>query len=204
MSRRLQRWNPDSPVFDRAGASGFLVSDYQDVILVNLLGERFYNEMVSRTRGVPEGGHSVYDYCAAALSSAVVDGPAGKERVGGPIWAIFDADAARREEWDLRPPFVDVANGYFFRADTLAELAGRVTANRLQKEPMSGATLQATVARYNSFVDSGTDEDFGKPTPRYKIQTPPFYAAWATPVLHDCLPGFESTRSAKYSTCSAS
>lgn len=183
------RWNPNSPVFDRAGASGIRVADYQDVILVNLLGERFYNEMVSRTRGVPDGGHSVYDYCAAALSSAVVDGPEGKERVGGPIWAIFDAAAVKREEWDPRPPFVDVANGYFFSADTLTELAGRLTTNRFQRVPMSGATLQATVARYNSFVDSGTDADFGKPTPRYKIQTPPFYAAWATPVLHDCLAG---------------
>ena len=42
---------------------------------------------------------------------------------------------------------------------------------------MDGATLQATVARYNTFVDTGTDVDFGKPRPMYKIQTPPFYAA---------------------------
>jgi succinate dehydrogenase/fumarate reductase flavoprotein subunit len=54
---------------------------------------------------------------------------------------------------------------------------------------MLPAALQQTVARYNSFVDSGTDTDFGKPTPTYKIQTPPFYAAWATPVLHDSLTG---------------
>jgi predicted oxidoreductase len=54
---------------------------------------------------------------------------------------------------------------------------------------MSGQTLQETVARYNSFVDSGTDEDFGKPTPQYKIQRPPFYAAWSTPILHDSLCG---------------
>jgi succinate dehydrogenase/fumarate reductase flavoprotein subunit len=50
---------------------------------------------------------------------------------------------------------------------------------------MSGYALQVTVTRYNSFVDSGTDSDFGKPTPRYKIQRPPFYAAWAAPVIHD-------------------
>ncbi len=45
------------------------------------------------------------------------------------------------------------------------------------------------MARYNSFVDAGQDSDFGKPTPRHKIATPPFYAAWSTPVLHDTRAG---------------
>jgi predicted oxidoreductase len=49
--------------------------------------------------------------------------------------------------------------------------------------------LGATIARYNGFVDSGADEDFGKPKPLYKIAKPPFYAAWATPVLHDTRAG---------------
>ena len=49
--------------------------------------------------------------------------------------------------------------------------------------------LEATVARYNSFVDLGVDEDFGKPKPLYKIAKPPFYCAWATPVLHDTRAG---------------
>jgi succinate dehydrogenase/fumarate reductase flavoprotein subunit len=54
---------------------------------------------------------------------------------------------------------------------------------------MPGAALRATVERYNSFVDSGVDTDFGKPTPVHKIETPPFYAAWATPTLHDVMAG---------------
>jgi len=54
---------------------------------------------------------------------------------------------------------------------------------------MSGAILNATVVRYNSFVDSGIDRDFGKPRPQYKIQRPPFYAAWATPLVHDTRAG---------------
>jgi succinate dehydrogenase/fumarate reductase flavoprotein subunit len=54
---------------------------------------------------------------------------------------------------------------------------------------MKPATLQETVAKYNSYVDMGKDPDFHKPTPRYKIQTPPFYAAWATPILHDTYAG---------------
>jgi succinate dehydrogenase/fumarate reductase flavoprotein subunit len=58
-----------------------------------------------------------------------------------------------------------------------------------QRVLMSPEKLAATVARYNSFVDAGDDKDFGKPAPRYKIATPPFYAAWATPVPHDTRAG---------------
>jgi succinate dehydrogenase/fumarate reductase flavoprotein subunit len=54
---------------------------------------------------------------------------------------------------------------------------------------MNGATLHATVERYNAFVGAGMDADFGKPSPQYKIQTPPFYAAWATPLVHDSRAG---------------
>jgi succinate dehydrogenase/fumarate reductase flavoprotein subunit len=78
--------------------------------------------------------------------------------------------------------------GYFFSAQTIPELAVAIE-NEYQAKPMKAAVLQATVERYNSFVDSGEDGDFGKPTPKYKIQTPPFYAAWGTPVLHDTRAG---------------
>ncbi|MDG6924379.1 MAG: FAD-binding protein, partial [Nitrososphaerota archaeon] len=33
------------------------------------------------------------------------------------------------------------------------------------------------------------DKDFGKPSPRFKVEIPPFYAAWATPVVHDTRTG---------------
>jgi hypothetical protein len=46
-----------------------------------------------------------------------------------------------------------------------------------------------TVASYNSFVDGGKDLDFSKATPKYKIETPPFYAAWAAPIPHDSRAG---------------
>ena len=56
---------------------------------------------------------------------------------------------------------------------------------KYQRVPMPPQNLEATVARYNGFVDSGEDEDFAKPKPLYKIAKPPFYAAWSTPVIHD-------------------
>jgi hypothetical protein len=107
---------------------------------------------------------------------------------GGPIWAIFDADAVARETWTPTPPHVDIDAGFFFTAPTIAELAAKIMM-KYQRVPMSPHALEETVRRYNSFVDTGRDEDFAKPTPLYKIAKPPFYAAWATPVVHDCRAG---------------
>ena len=166
-------WQPDSPIFDKIRASGLSNVDWQNVILVKQTGRRFHNEA--------DGGH---DFFAACLSYS---GDPNKKNGGGPIWAIFDADAVRRQEWDPTPPNVD-PQGYFFSADTLAELAGRID-NPYQTIQMQGDVLQDTVARYNTFVDAGVDADFGKPRLRHKIQTPPFYAAWSTPILHDSLCG---------------
>src|SRR5256885_4524696 len=70
-------------------------------------------------------------------------------------------------------------NGYFFSADTIEELATRIV-NEYQWRPMPPNALKRAVDRYNSFVDTGTDLDFKKPTPMHKIAKPPFYAAWHT------------------------
>ena len=169
-------WQPDSRIFDLARASGLTVTDWQDVILVNQTGRRFWSETDAR-----------YDFFAAAMADT---GNGAKRNGGGPIWAIFDQDAVDREEWEPRPPNVD-PDGFFFTADTIAELAAAI-ANPHQARPMPAAVLEETVARYNRFVDAGGDADFGKPNPRFKIQTPPFYAAWSTPILHDSLTGLRT------------
>jgi len=47
---------------------------------------------------------------------------------------------------------------------------------------MDPTVLTATVSRYNSLVAAGKgDADFGKTPFTYQINTPPYYAAWATP-----------------------
>jgi urocanate reductase len=178
---RNLKWDPNSPMFKLAGASGLTVRDFQDVILVNQVGRRFWNEL-------DEG----YDFLSACLGTNGNLGKNSKANGGGPIWAIFDSDAARREGWDPKPPNVD-PNGWFFTAETIADLAGKI-ANPYQSQPIPSDVLEATVARYNSLVDAQKDAEFRKPTPKFKIQEPPFYAAWSTPILHDTLTGLKINR----------
>jgi urocanate reductase len=172
-------FRPESKLFPLAKATGLTVKDWQDMIFVNQNGQRFWNEV--------DGS---YRFFAAAMA---YNGDTSKLNGGGPIWAIFDADAADREKWEPNPPHVD-PDGYFYTADTIAELASRIR-NPYQKKPISGAVLQETVNRYNGFVAAGADADFKKPTPMYKIEKPPFYAAWATPILHDTLTGLRTNTS---------
>jgi hypothetical protein len=193
------RWMPGSPVFDKARASGLHVNDWQNLILVNMVGRRFYDETAPQYsannwksvdpytqdsfRNAKNMKFNPHNFLAAALAG-IDDGHNG----GGPIWAIFDSDAVAREKWDPRPPNVDPAAGFFFQADTLADLA-RAIKMKYQRLAMPPEALEASVARFNSFVDSGKDDDFDRPKPLYEIAKPPFYAAWATPVLHDTRAG---------------
>jgi len=170
------KWNPKSPIFDKVGASGLTMLNFQDVILVNQSGLRFWNEL-----------DNSFGFLNACLGTNGNLGKDNKKNGGGPIWAIFDADAVTREKWNPNPPNVD-PNGWFFSADTLRELAAKIV-SQYQLHPVPGDVLEKTVARYNSFVDSGKDVEFNKPTPMFKIQKPPFYAAWSTPILHDSLAG---------------
>ncbi len=196
--RNLQ-WMPGSAVFHRARASGLRVADWQDAILVNMLGRRFYDETGEQFTGNNYNSIDPYLQGSYRNAQAVTFNPsnfinaamAGLDdghNGGGPIWAIFDADAVRREKWNPVPPNVDIEAGFFFSADTIAGLARKIVM-KYQRRPMPPEALEATVARYNGFVASGQDDDFGKPEPRYPIATPPFYAAWATPVVHDTRAG---------------
>jgi len=196
-------WGPESPVFPLARATGVQVRNWQNLILVNQVGKRYYNE--AAPGGYPYGsfykfldpyhpgdwrnpGRVPYELTAyndAAL--AMNEGSKAPEFGAGPQWAIFDAEAVKREKWSLEAPATDPL--YFFSSDTLESLAAKLTQNPHQKAEMPGATLKATVARYNLMVELGVDPDFEKPTPAFKIAVPPFYAAWATIMTHDSYAG---------------
>ena len=192
-------WQPGSKVFSKARASGLRVKDWQDLILVNQAGLRFYDETKGQYTANNYGDVKPYtpdSYLNAAhekfdpanFLNAAMAGTGEARNGGGPIWGIFDADAAKREGWTIEPPYVDREGGYFFSGNTIAELAANVV-NKHQHKPMPPDGLQNTVNKYNSYVDDGKDAEFGKPSPKYKIQTPPFHAAWATPVIHDSRSG---------------
>jgi hypothetical protein len=174
---------PTSPAFFKAGATGLAVRDWQNAIMVKENGRRFYEETL---RGKPLGSPG---WRASVAAATRWSGDPNRLNGGGPIWAIFDAEAVKREQWSVEHPWVDKKGGFFFNADTIEELASRVKACPYQWRAMPGEALRATVTRYNSFVDSGVDADYSKPTPIHKIETPPFYAAWATPPLHDVMSG---------------
>ena len=192
-------WEPGSRVFSKARATGLLVRDYQNVIHVNQAGLRFYDETQGQYTANNYGEIKSYipdsylnvakmKFSPANYLNAAMAGTGEPVNGGGPIWAIFDADAAKREHWIVEPPHVDTEAGFFFSGNTIEELTHNIV-NKYQRKPMPAATLQSTVSKYNSYVDRGEDLDFGKPAPKYKIQTPPFYAAWATPTIHDSRAG---------------
>jgi succinate dehydrogenase/fumarate reductase flavoprotein subunit len=193
------RWLPDSEVFDKARAIGLKVADWQDLILVNMLGNRFYDEtsrqftpsIFGSLAGYHQGSYrnlTAVKYNPSNFINAALAGIGDGQNGGGPIWAIFDTDAVARERWEAVQPHVDVDGGFFFTADTVEELAAKIVM-QYQRVPMPPQNLAETVARYNTFVETGVDAEFGKPKPRYKIERPPFFAAWATPVIHDTRAG---------------
>ena len=193
------RWHPGSAVFAKARAIGLSVEDWQNVILVNMLGRRFYDETAGHfgyntyLSVNPYEPHSYLNaknakYNPSNFINAALAGIGDGHNGGGPIWAIFDAEAVMREQWQPTPPHVDCEAGFFFAADTLEQLARKIVM-KYQRVPMPPKNLLDTVTRYNAFVASGKDSDFGRLNPRYKIAKPPFYAGWATPVVHDTRAG---------------
>ena len=161
--------------------------DPDSMIVVNMLGQRCGNEDVAWS-----GDQTAYPYYDTALSSVVIDDPAVEGdalRLGGPLWAIFDQAAVDRNGWDVEQGGVDYANGYCFKADTLEELAQKVVNKYYEDIKMDPQTLVNTVAAYNTAVDTGVDEEWGRTHLVYKIEQGPFYCAWSTPNLHDCYGG---------------
>lgn len=197
---------PGHPAFLFAKAKGFDIgaAGWEHVIVVNQVGKRVYNESA-----IPDGGLGNAKYppgsegtlkpftptdwrntsteqikaqykrsAAADAALAMNEGSQPPDYASGPVWAIFDAGAVDRGGWTIRYPYIaDPPDGYFFKADTIGELAAMVMANPHQKMPLR--YLEETVARYNQFADAGKDDDFEKPV-MHKIDTGPFYAAYAS------------------------
>jgi hypothetical protein len=195
-------WTQKSPLFPKVKATGLNIRTWQDAIIVNQVGKRFYNEMEDGyPNGTTEGSLKPYNhgdwrnaqnikykpanYPDAAL--AMNEGSTAPDFSAGPQWAIFDSAAVAREKWVINE--TSVHPQYFFSAPTLTELAAKVKACPYQKVAMSAVNLVATVDEYNKAVDAGVDAAFDKPKPQFKIEAGPFYAAWATITVHDTYAG---------------
>lgn len=211
---------PGHPTFQFRKSTGITLgtSSYEHLIAVNQVGKRFFNEMNLAKRysspvwpGGPRVGaprHSLehvqgdwrncspewvkqmYNgYPALDAAMAMNEGSKAPHYYSGPLWAIFDRGTIERDNWNISPPFT-ADNGYFFSADTIAELARKIEkGHEFQRVPL--AHLAETVRKWNSYVDAGADPDFarGKDAPMHKIDKPPFYAASICPVWHDSYGG---------------
>ena len=192
------RWMPGSPMFSKARATGLRVTDWQNVITVNMLGKRFYDETgrqftANAYKGIDPYSHGSYlnaknvrfdpnNWINAAMAG-IGDGKNG----GGPIWAIFDQAAAEREKWDRsRRTSTSTTDSSSWPTPSRSSPEDH---DEVPARADAAAKSPRTVGDYNSYVDVGRDFDFGKPRPLHTIAKPPFYAAWATPVLHDTRAG---------------
>jgi hypothetical protein len=210
---------PGHPTFPFRAATGLAVggSGFEEFIAVNQVGKRFFNEVrlpkrpgANRYPGdkaAPGQGleHKPLDWrnCAAewvrqsytydhGLDAAIAmnEGSKAPHYHSGSLWAIMDQDAIDRTGWELRFPFVNESNGYFFKADTIQELAGKIFAGHpFARVPLSH--LPATVETWNGYVAAGADPEFEreKDAPMYAIAKPPFYALSIMVVWHDSYGG---------------
>lgn len=173
-----------APGFDKAFVkpAGQSLTGRPGAILVDQSGVRYMNE-----------GGSYELFCETMLKRNKVVGAV-------PSWAIFSqryaADYQIAGAWvgkDKKPKdFLE--SGYLKMADTIEGLAAQIN--------VDPAVLKATVDRWNSFVDKGVDEDFGRGARAYdqwlgdpfnqpnpslgRIDKAPYYAV-------DMVPGDVST-----------
>lgn len=210
---------PGHPTFAFRGAAGIGVGNagYEEFIAVNQVGKRFFNEvrLPKRPAGnrypgdgaAPGQGmdHKPLDWrnCSAewikqsytydhGLDAAVAinEGSRAPNYYSGSLWAIFDQDAIDRTGWELRFPYVSETNGYYFKADTIEELARKIyDGHPYARVPLS--YLPQTVTTWNGYVDAGADPEFEreKDAPMYKIAKPPYYALAIMPLWHDSYGG---------------
>ena len=198
------------------------VNSYEHLIAVNQVGKRFFNEinLTKRvgisfypggpTAGVPKPSlehvptdwrnsdpafvktmYTRYEGVHAAL--AMNEGSTAPDYHSGPIWAIFDSAAVKRDKWNIDPPFTSEKNGYFFKADTIEELAEMIKkGHEFQRVPLK--YLVETVKKWNAAVTAGNDAEFerGKDAPMHQINTPPYYAASIMVVWHDSYGGLRT------------
>ena len=165
---------PGTPAFLFARAKGFNIgaAGWEHAVAVNQVGQRFYNERainnVASDAKYPPGTDgtrkefvpldwrnasptqvNAQNKRSSAVDAALAmnEGSRGPDYASGPVWAIFDSAAVARWRWQIRYPYIaDPPDGYFHKADTLAELAKKVMGHPSADAPEAPGGV--TVARY--------------------------------------------------------
>jgi 3-oxosteroid 1-dehydrogenase len=152
------------PGLEQPGGGGSFTLGFRSGVMVDADGRRYANECLP------------YDRFGSEMAAA-------PRRL--PSYLVFDSREGGRLPAIAMPegdPAEHLAAGTWVRADSLGELAGQL-----------GLTdLESTVQRFNTFAESGVDEDFGRGADEYDvffaggsgpnkalvpIDNPPYYAA---------------------------
>lgn len=137
---------------------------YGDSIIVNKEGVRFVSEFDTRDN----------------MSNAILN------QTGSVCYEVIDSTAWEKDKiYENHGGEVDYmfAMNELVKADTLAEAA--------RFFGIDAEALEATVAKYNEYVENGVDEDFGRGSMNSKIETAPYYIVVATPAVHHTMGGVQ-------------
>jgi succinate dehydrogenase/fumarate reductase flavoprotein subunit len=150
---------------------------YQRSIFVKNDGARYFNE-AEGARAVPPGRGAYSENPEYPFTASYLALPQPRN-----VWSITDADGAEFLKFPieaLKNPNPKVGQMFdptcIAIADSIEELA--------KKMGIDAAKLQATITKYNGFVDAGKDADFAKPMPFTKIVKPPFYGLKLSLIRH--------------------
>lgn len=179
-TRFYQMWKPVDIENPPATGVGLTIRGFENVVLVKADGTRFVDENAAKA-------YPQEPFYEAFLNQT--ESPRA-------TWAVVDATTAAELEWDVdaiavpteeEKPFL--TPGYVAVADTIEELAAQMG--------VPAENLAATIERYNGFVESGTDEDFGKEGMTTPVATGPFYAAKMQFFAHDQMGGLVTNTKAQ-------
>lgn len=152
--------------------SGGLWGSAETQVFVNKQGKRFVNEYAERD----------------VLASAAL------KQTDGIFYIICDQDSAGNPQPGSKNGWGDdvdtlIRNHDVYKADTLAGLEEQLG--------MPTGSLQAEIAKYNGYIASGTDPDFGKRNFGAPLVKPPFYATIRSPSVHHTMGGLAIDASAR-------
>lgn len=146
--------------------SGGLWTSAENQVFVNKEGKRFVSEYESRdvmAKAALEQTDALF-YIICDQSSAGDPQPGGQNGWGNDIDQL-------------------IKEGSVLKADTLEDLAKQIGC-----DPVA---FVEEIERYNSFCESGIDEDFGKVKLGETIDVGPFYATPRSPSIHHTMGGLE-------------